>query len=165
MLTFAWNYWNCTFCRRSAPWLKPLELSAVRPNRSVILSTKESMAKFIVMVLQSQGYKKLLCVQLSADLYNYLLIQWSWTQFISFRDVVFGSGASSHYLLATTSHYLICWNLLSCSVWWSLEARVSCIASDPCTGLFAVFAVFGSNRRRGKFSKDVHARGIAIGTS
>lgn len=58
-----------------------------------------------------------------------------------FRDVTFGAGSSDHYLLTRTTHFILCWNLLSCSMCWSIEAKVTAMTVDPFSGYFAVFAV------------------------
>lgn len=58
------------------------------------------------------------------------------------RTVTFGANSSSQYLMCITKKYLTVWNLLSCSVWWSMQASVSCLAADPQTDLFAAFVTF-----------------------
>eukprot|EP00794_Sanderia_malayensis_P003291 gene3291-3774_t len=63
-------------------------------------------------------------------------------------EIVFGRGPSAAYMIAKTNHYLICWNLLTCSVWWSLEAKVTCLAADRFSGLFAAFATVSKTKNK-----------------
>ncbi|XP_031551776.1 WD repeat-containing protein 75-like [Actinia tenebrosa] len=58
------------------------------------------------------------------------------------RFTAFGFKSSSHYLMVSTAHYLIVWNLLTCSVLWTIEANVGHLISDPNTKHFAAFVNF-----------------------
>lgn len=57
-------------------------------------------------------------------------------------SIKFGANGSSQYLISTTKKFLNVWNLLNCSVWWSLQANVSCLDCDPQTDLFCAFVTF-----------------------
>mmetsp|Transcript_4790 Transcript_4790/g.14629 ORF Transcript_4790/g.14629 Transcript_4790/m.14629 type:complete len:949 (+) Transcript_4790:182-3028(+) len=48
------------------------------------------------------------------------------------------TGASQPYLVACTASHVYVWDLLTRSVWWSYEARVSSLAADAETGHFAI---------------------------
>ncbi|XP_065052953.1 WD repeat-containing protein 75-like isoform X1 [Rhopilema esculentum] len=65
-----------------------------------------------------------------------------------FSNVIFGAGTSAPYLLARTTHYLICWNLLSCSMCWSLDLQVTCLTVDPFSGYVAVSAMKSGSKSR-----------------
>lgn len=60
--------------------------------------------------------------------------------------IKFGHNSSSQYLVSITNRYLTVWNLLSCTVWWSVEAPVTCLLSDPQTNLICVFVSFNKNK-------------------
>jgi len=62
------------------------------------------------------------------------------------KKIKFGNRSSSQYLVSITNQYLTVWNLLSCAVWWSIEAPVTCLASDPQTNLICVFVSFNKNK-------------------
>ncbi|TPX36163.1 hypothetical protein SmJEL517_g01657 [Synchytrium microbalum] len=53
--------------------------------------------------------------------------------FPTFKSVVskIAFAASSHYLYAATRTHLLVWNLLTCTVWWSVPMRVSQFVADP----------------------------------
>ncbi|CAB3987441.1 WD repeat-containing 75 [Paramuricea clavata] len=55
------------------------------------------------------------------------------------RRVTFGRQSCSHIILASTTHHLMAWDLLSCSVIWNTKAEVLCILPDPCSYVMAVF--------------------------
>ncbi|XP_046846003.1 WD repeat-containing protein 75-like [Xenia sp. Carnegie-2017] len=55
------------------------------------------------------------------------------------RNIAFGRKVCSHILLATTKHYFMAWNLLSCGVLWSTKAEVLSILPDPCSYLVTTF--------------------------
>nr|XP_002741255.2 PREDICTED: WD repeat-containing protein 75-like [Saccoglossus kowalevskii] len=55
------------------------------------------------------------------------------------HQVLFGNGSSSHCLVAVYDDNITVWNLLTCSVSWSLYLDVSCLVKDPSTDYFAAF--------------------------
>ncbi|KAJ7375351.1 WD repeat-containing protein 75 [Desmophyllum pertusum] len=61
------------------------------------------------------------------------------------KKIQFGTNSSSQYLVSITNQYLTVWNLLSCSVWWSVEAPVACLVPDPQSNLICVFVAFNKN--------------------
>jgi len=62
------------------------------------------------------------------------------------KSIKFGNNSSSQYLISITNQYVTVWNLLSCSVCWSVEAPVTCLATDPQTNLFCAFVAFNKNK-------------------
>ncbi|XP_066029403.1 WD repeat-containing protein 75 [Pocillopora verrucosa] len=62
------------------------------------------------------------------------------------KRIKFGHNSSSQYLVSITNRYLTVWNLLSCTVWWSVEAPVTCLLPDPQTNLICVFVSFNKNK-------------------
>lgn len=53
------------------------------------------------------------------------------------------------YLLARTTHYIFCWNLLTCSMCWSIESKVTAMTVDPLSGYFAVAAIENKGKSKG----------------
>ncbi|CAH3175366.1 unnamed protein product [Porites evermanni] len=62
------------------------------------------------------------------------------------KSIKFGNNSSSQYLISITNQYLTVWNLLSCSVWWSVEAPVTSLATDPQSHLMSTFVAFNKNK-------------------
>ncbi|RKO85929.1 hypothetical protein BDK51DRAFT_42094 [Blyttiomyces helicus] len=52
------------------------------------------------------------------------------------RRLAFVAGAP--FLVASTDSHLYVWNLLTCTVWWSIEISTEFLAVDPKSSLFAV---------------------------
>ncbi|CAG5865904.1 WD repeat-containing protein 75 [Menidia menidia] len=56
------------------------------------------------------------------------------------RDLCFGRGSCSKYLLGSTaSNQLCCWNLLTCSLEWSTSMDISLLLADPLSENMVVF--------------------------
>ncbi|CAI8001885.1 WD repeat-containing protein 75 [Geodia barretti] len=57
----------------------------------------------------------------------------------TFSQHTFGSKTSSHYLISTTDRHLIVWDLLRCSVLWSVAVDVAVLVADPVAPMAAAF--------------------------
>ena len=68
---------------------------------------------------------------------------------IFYRDVIFGAGSSTPYLVARTTHYILCWNLLSFSMCWGVESKATAMAVDPISGYFAIATTHFKGKNKG----------------
>ena len=59
---------------------------------------------------------------------------------------MFGHGSSASYLIARTNHFIVSWNLLTCSVWWSLECKITSLVSDPYSSYIVAFVDFQATK-------------------
>ncbi|XP_064648354.1 WD repeat-containing protein 75-like [Lineus longissimus] len=55
------------------------------------------------------------------------------------KHVLFGQEESSHLLVATTETNLIVWNILTCTVYWSIPLSISVLICNPGTDYMAAF--------------------------
>ena len=58
----------------------------------------------------------------------------------------------SLYLIASSATHVYVWNMLTCTVWWSLPLRVGWIEKDPLSRQFMVFTTSKNGRQRKIFS-------------
>ncbi|XP_078656195.1 WD repeat-containing protein 75-like isoform X2 [Branchiostoma floridae x Branchiostoma belcheri] len=56
------------------------------------------------------------------------------------RQVKFGHGNCSHYLITTTPSNLSVWNILSCSLLWTVSCECAVLVADPLSEYMAVFS-------------------------
>ncbi|XP_078621982.1 WD repeat-containing protein 75-like [Branchiostoma floridae x Branchiostoma japonicum] len=58
----------------------------------------------------------------------------------SIRQVKFGHGNCCPYLISTTSSHLSVWNILSCSLLWTVSCECAVLVADPLSEHMAVFS-------------------------
>ncbi|XP_070565659.1 WD repeat-containing protein 75-like [Ptychodera flava] len=83
------------------------------------------------------------------------------------RQMHFGNGASSQYLVVTSDNLLAVWNLLTCSVFWTVDvgADIVSLVKDPSTDYFAAITktkvfVFKATEQEPKFTYRVKKASI-----
>ena len=59
--------------------------------------------------------------------------------FFFFRFLQFGRCQCSQYLVSCTSSCVNVWDLVTCSVSWSVDLRVTALVADPVSEVMAVF--------------------------
>ncbi|WAQ94720.1 WDR75-like protein [Mya arenaria] len=55
------------------------------------------------------------------------------------REVLFGRHGCSQYLLSTTDKTLTVWSIITCSILWTVDLSVACLAQDPLSDIIAIF--------------------------